>query len=198
MMLDSIARLLRRSATFLEILASRGAVRTRVVQDQLTYLDAHALRLLERQARDVESRGVEGCFLETGCALGGSSIVIASSKSPTRDFYVYDTFGMIPPPTEKDGADVHARYREIVAGQSEGIGGSTYYGYRKDLLDQVRASFVRYGLPPGENRVHFVQGLYGDTLEPPGAVAFAHIDCDWYDSVMVCLERVAPAFRRAV
>ena len=47
---------------------------------------------------------------------------------------VYDVFGMIPPPGEKDGADVHQRYATIAGGASKGIGGETYYGYRDDLL----------------------------------------------------------------
>ena len=50
---------------------------------------------------------------------------------------VYDVFGMIPPPGERDGADVHQRYATIAAGASKGIGGETYYGYRDDLLAEV-------------------------------------------------------------
>ena len=29
---------------------------------------------------------------------------------------VYDVFGMIPPPSEHDGADIHRRYETIAAG----------------------------------------------------------------------------------
>ena len=38
----------------------------------------------------------------------------------------------------------------------------------------------------------FFQGLFQDTLHPAGPVALAHIDGDWYASVMTCLERIVP------
>ena len=37
-----------------------------------------------------------------------------------------------------------------------------------------------------------VKGLYSDTLKIDSPVSLAHIDCDWFDSVMTCLERIAP------
>ena len=49
---------------------------------------------------------------------------------------VYDVFGMIPPPGEHDGADVHERYAKIAAGDARGVGGETYYGYRDDLYER--------------------------------------------------------------
>jgi len=40
-----------------------------------------------------------------------------------------------------------------------------------------------------------VKGLFDETLQllPSDRVAFAHIDCDWYDPVRLCLDRIAPA-----
>ena len=80
----------------------------------------------------------------------------------------------------------------IASGQSRGIRGDAYYGYRDDLLEAVIATFRRYGLAPEQSGVTFVRGLYEESLHPAGPVALAHIDCDWYDSVMVCLERIEP------
>ena len=37
-----------------------------------------------------------------------------------------------------------------------------------------------------------VQGLFQDTLTIEGPVALAHVDGDWYESTMTCLERIAP------
>lgn len=86
------------------------------------------------------------------------------------------------------------RYQEIVAGKSEGIGGDQYYGYMDDLKNRVEQSFKDFGLEVKDNNVTLVKGLYEDTLskKDKSPVAFAHIDCDWYDSVMVCLERITP------
>ena len=45
----------------------------------------------------------------------------------------------------------------------------------------------RRGLRPEE-----IKGLYQHTLKINSPVSFAHIDCDWYDSVMCCLTRIEP------
>jgi asparagine synthase (glutamine-hydrolysing) len=189
--MQTLIPLVRRLRTALDRLETPAVVRE-VTARKLTYLDHSALRWLAEQVATVERERVPGVMLETGCALGGSSIVIAATKAPARRLELYDVFGQIPPPSEKDGKDVHARYETIRSGKSAGIDGDTYYGYEPDLLAKVAQNFRAFGLAPEANDVHFVAGLYGDTLRPSGPVAFAHIDCDWYDSVMVCLERIVP------
>jgi hypothetical protein len=105
---------------------------------------------------------------------------------------VYDVFGMIPPPSEHAGPDVHERYATIPTGEATGVGGDTYYGYRDDLYDEVSASFTRLGVPVAEHNVELVRGLFEDTIEIDAPVAFAHLDGDWYESTMTCPERIAP------
>ena len=53
-------------------------------------------------------------------------------------------------------------------------------------------SFTRHGVPLAENNVELVKGLFQDTIDLDEPVAFAHLDGDWYESTMVCLERIAP------
>ena len=67
---------------------------------------------------------------------------MAAAKDPQREMKVYDVFGMIPEPSERDGQDVLDRYEKISAGESRGIRGETYYGYRQDLLGEVTESFT--------------------------------------------------------
>ena len=100
---------------------------------------------------ETERAGRPGLIIEAGTARGGSAIVMAAAKAPERPMKVYDVFGMIPPPTEDDGPDVHERYRKITAGEARGRGGDTYYGYRDDLYDEVTESFSRLGVPVGDN-----------------------------------------------
>jgi hypothetical protein len=107
------------------------------VSEHLSYLDRTALRTLAATVESIEAEGIPGLIVETGTARGGSAITMASAKSPDRPMKVFDVFGMIPPPGERDGADVHKRYATIAAGASKGIGGETYYGYRDDLLAEV-------------------------------------------------------------
>ena len=165
-------------------------VRT-VRAEALTYLDLAALTDLHRAVAD--RRDVPGDLVEVGCALGGSALVMAHARNPPhRPLYVYDVFGMPPPPSEGDGPDVHERYARIAGGLSEGIGGGVYYGYVSHLLERVRETFRRHGMDAASHGVTFVPGMAQDTLPASGPVAVAHIDCDRYASVRVCLERIAP------
>ncbi len=172
----------------------RGALLvTRVERARLTYLDVPALLDLRDLAQEADRQRRPGAFLEAGCALGGSAIVLAASKRRTRPLLVYDVFGMIPPPGERDGPDVMARYEEIKAGKAKGIQDDPYYGYEPGLRSTVEDNFRRFGLDLAESRVELVPGLFADTLKPSGPVALAHVDGDWYDSVAVCLRRIWPA-----
>lgn len=169
------------------------ALAERVRSERLTFLNVDNLLELRQRVQEIESAGVPGVIMEAGCALGGSAIVLASAKAVERPMQIHDVFGMIPPPGEHDGADVHARYAEIVAGDAEGFEGDTYYGYQPNLKDVVAESFTRLGFPTNEYNVQLVAGLFEDTIHPVDAIALGHIDGDWYESVKVCLERMWPA-----
>ena len=119
-------------------------------------------------------------------------MVVAAAKHPSRAFYVYDVFGMIPPPSKRDGQDAHNRYATISTSESGGIKGDEYYGYKEDLFDQVERTFSGFGYPVQEHNIHLVKGLFKDSLLVAEPVALAHLDCDWYDSVMICLQRIEP------
>ena len=75
----------------------------------------------------IEKSELSGVFIEAGCALGGSSILIATVKGKNRSLFVYDVFGMILSPIKEDTQDVHNRYKTIVKGESKGLGGDKYF-----------------------------------------------------------------------
>ena len=160
--------------------------------EHLTFLKPANLRELASIVRQVEEDGLPGLVIEAGAARGGSAIVLAAAKAPERPMKVYDVFGMIPAPGEHDGADVHERYEKIAAGDARGVGGDTYYGYRDDLYEEVTESFARLGVPVEEHNVELIRGLFEDTIRLDEPVAFAHLDGDWYESTLTCLERIAP------
>jgi O-methyltransferase len=160
--------------------------------ESLTYLSTENLGALASVVIEADRASRPGLVIEAGTALGGSAIVLAAAKSPERPMKVYDVFGMIPEPSEADGPDVHKRYERIKGGEAKGVGGQTYYGYRDDLINEVTESFSRHGVPLAENNVELVKGLFQDTIQLDEPVAFAHLDGDWYESTMVCLERIAP------
>ncbi|GAB4719684.1 TylF/MycF/NovP-related O-methyltransferase [Mycobacterium avium] len=153
-------------------------------RDRLTYLTHERLASLRRAAHDVGT--VPGAVVECGVALGGSGIWLASLLKD-REYHGYDVFDQIPPPGPQDPAKAHERYAVIASGKSKGLGEDTYYGYLGDLLDRVSASFASYNLTP-----HLHKGLFEDSLHPEWPIALAHIDCDWYEPVSVCLQRITP------
>lgn len=164
----------------------------KIMSDSLTYLDEMALIDLYETTKALSNSRGDGIIIEAGCALGGSAILIASAKDKERKFFVYDVFGMIPEPSEKDDLDVHKRYFEIKSGNAKGLDGNLYYGYRDNLFDQVVNSFSDFGYEVEQNNISLIKGLFQDTLKIDQPVLMAHIDGDWYDSVMVCLDRICP------
>lgn len=182
---------LRRARAERDLTATARVVR----RERLTYHSPERLRRLETTLSAVLREGTPGDVLEFGVALGGSAIVLAKHAHHWgRRFHGFDVFGMIPAPTsDKDDAKSKERYEVIASGRSRGIGGDTYYGYRQNLLDEVRTSFARHGIPVDGNTVELHKGQFQETWANYGgrAVAFAHIDCDWYDPVKFCLEHLA-------
>ncbi|MBL0924080.1 MAG: asparagine synthase [Sphingomonadaceae bacterium] len=175
----------------------RSPTSLKVVRDKLTYLNFEKLDRIDAACR--QTSGAEGDILEFGVALGGSGILMAKYALPPKRFFGFDVFGQIPPPTsDKDDEKSRLRYDIIQSGKSKGIRGEEYYGYRDDLLTQVSNSFAQYGVPVDGQHVILCQGIFEDTL--PGTdiqkVSLAHIDCDWYDPVALCLsfcaDRLSP------
>lgn len=186
--LTSLWRLLR-----LYISAPKTAkIIKQVHNEKLTYLGISALIDIYDQVNRLESRNIEGVFVEAGVALGGSALVIASGKTQQRPLYLYDSFEMIPPPSERDGKDAHDRYQVITSGEAHGIKGEEYYGYRRDLLEEVTKDFQRFDINPEAHKVRFIKGFYDKTMVISEPVALAHIDSDWHDSVLICLQAIVP------
>lgn len=169
---------------------------TRVLDSNLTYLPKSRLVALALLCQRLEREAVPGIMVEAGCALGGSTIVLAASKRCNRCLYVHDVFGMIPPPDKDDGADSHARYESIRSGQSRGIRGDKYYGYQVDLYSTVLGNLSKFGHSSSEENITFVKGDVEETLTLRDEVCLAHIDVDWYRPVRVCIERLAPRLAR--
>lgn len=177
----------------LSIRSPQGAqIIERVYNENLSYLEPLALIDLFEAVQSIENNHYIGLLIEAGCALGGSALVMTSAKSTERQLKVYDTFAMIPPPSESDEEDSQNRYKIISSGKAKGIKGEEYYGYVDNLLDRVKNSFSQFGMPIENHNVDLIPGLFQDTLRLNQPVALAHLDCDWYDSVLTCLQRIEP------
>lgn len=174
-------------------LAGLTQVAKTVSREKITFLTPDKLKLLESEVRNVIKAGVKGDILEFGLAWGGSAAVISQQATTDHPYHGFDVFSMIPPPTsEKDDDFSRERYEVIKAGKAEGFGGNEYYGYRKDLFGDVNKLLDRFGRAVDNKTVFLHKGLFEETWPhyKGASVAFAHIDCDWYDPVKYCLENV--------
>jgi O-methyltransferase len=156
----------------------------------LTYLSNARLISLARHVDAIIASQPEPVLMEFGVALGGSAILMTHALNHAGKglFLGYDMFGMIPAPSQSDEEDARMRYAEIAAGRSLGIKGKGYYGYEPDLLSKVRSSFSEFGLQQ-DDRYRLIAGDFRETfVSPPSQIDLMHIDCDWHDSVVFCLE----------
>lgn len=183
-------------STLIPLLRSRGlgvrALSKAIREQKITFVSRKKLRRLAQAIFTARSAVTQGIYLEAGVALGGTAVMIARLKPNTAALELYDVFGMIPPPTDKDEPDAVARYDVIASGQAKGIDGDVYYGYLPDVKQTVIDNLGRFGVNPQRDNVRLVEGVFEETLKPQDAVTFAHIDCDWYDSVVTCIDRIWP------
>jgi asparagine synthase (glutamine-hydrolysing) len=159
---------------------------------KLTYLTNKKLVNITTTCNLINEKNIPGIFIEAGCALGGSSILISKLKDNQRPFFIYDVFGIIPPPTQDDTKDVHDRYKTITEGKSKGIKGNKYYGYEDNLYEIVKTNLQNFNIDRKSESIFLIKGLLQDTMKIEEKVAFAHIDVDWYEPVITCLERIFP------
>ena len=134
--------------------------------------------------RDTLARGVPGGIAEIGVHRGGTAGLLAAvllDAGLERHLHLYDAWGALPSPTEADGRQAES--------------------YRHENIPDKLADLVEDPpRPVAEHTVHTVvgypreattyhQGWYEETLRPEGAgaLAFVHIDCDYYDSVRLAL-----------
>lgn len=169
----------------------RSLIKT-ILHKKLTYLSKARLACILLSLKDIKAKNLKGSVIEAGCALGGSSILISKFKRNEADFSIYDVFGMIPPPSDKDDELVHKRYNTILKGESSGLGGELYYGYEENLYDKVLENFEDFNVNVKESNISLVKGLVQDTMNINEPIVFAHIDVDWYDPVKTCLEQIWP------
>lgn len=133
---------------------------------------------LYRMVRYINHSGLSGAIVECGVWKGGSAAMMAAAcrdSGVERDFWLFDSFEGLPPPSEKDNAVERASYFE---------------GWNKGSIVSVERVFRKLGLPL--ERVQFVKGWFEQTIPTAdvGPIALLHIDADWYDSVTLVLDQL--------
>jgi hypothetical protein len=158
---------------------SLGCLAWSLKRDQKTYLGYQQLLSLTQSFRLVMARRRRALHVaEFGVGRGGSATLLGWLVARYGGTLVlYDVFGRIPPPTERDGTRAQERYEAIL--NKEGMG---YYGNVPGLMDVIKGELSAVC---SLSRVEFVVGRYEDTLgnlDQRRAFDLVHIDCDWYQS----------------
>ena len=163
-----------------------------VLMRNITYCATESkLKVIAEAVADIASRQVPGVYLEAGVALGGSAIVIASAKPVATKLHLFDLFEMLPEPGERDEPRAHEIYRQFLAGnRTDPIDRNYLTGVRNGLLQTVQHNLAVHGIDPFADNLEFHKGDFRDTLFVAEPIAFAHIDCDWYEGITLCLGRL--------
>ncbi len=140
-----------------------------------TLLDRPRLDNLYKVALYLEEEGIEGSFVECGTMNGGSAGLIAS-VGKNRQLWLLDSWDGLPEPTRydvKQNGEKGSRGR--VKGSKEKV--------EELFFDKLQSS---------RDKVHLIEGWFNDTIpshiDKIGKIALLHLDCDYYESVKLCLE----------
>lgn len=114
----------------------------------------------------IAEQAEEGCFVEVGVYRGGTAYYLNEiAIEQGRKLYLYDTFDGIP-------------YQDEVMGDRHRVG---------DFSDTSMAEVVA-AVP----EAIVVKGLFPASIIPMPPVAFAHIDCDQYQSIIDSVHALRP------
>lgn len=142
-----------------------------ISRDRINALTPNVLRVCLEQ--------VPGDFVEVGCYRGATSVWLRSLLDcvgdERRTVHVFDSFQGLPKPKTVD-LD-HVGEGDLVASPEDVLNIHEKWGKRQPVVHP---------------------GWFRDTLhgELPDQIAFAYLDGDFYDSIMVSLEQCVPRMAR--
>ena len=135
-----------------------------------SWLSEARLRALWDSVSTIINDGVPGAVVECGCATGGSAALLGLALRGRRKLYIFDGFQGLPEPSERDPDRAKAQ---------------RFVGHCHCSQAEVEAYLSGLGV-----EATIVPGMYADThpADEPSEIALLHVDCDFHDSVLLCLE----------
>lgn len=136
---------------------------------------------------EMVDRGIEGDIVECGVWRGGCSIAMAIAQrfafgSVRKRVHLFDSFQGLPKASIKDGPKAAAWQADTAS--------PLYFDNCKASVRQLRRALNRHGI---ERDCTIWEGMFDDTLrsfkEP---IALLRLDCDWYYSMLTCLNYLMP------
>ena len=126
-----------------------------------------------------QRRHVNGCVVECGVWRGGMTAGIAEVLGADREYFLFDSFEGLPPPTAMDG--------EMATAWQKDTQSPTYYDNCRAPIEFAEQAMA---LSPAR-KYKIVKGWFDDTLPkfvPPCPIAILRLDGDWYASTLLALE----------
>ncbi|MBC8166519.1 MAG: class I SAM-dependent methyltransferase [Bryobacteraceae bacterium] len=126
-------------------------------------------------------RDVSGLVVECGVWRGGMIAGMARILGPKREYILCDSFEGLPPGGEKDG--------EAAIAWQLATHSPFYFDNCKAEEELARAAMA---LSRAGN-FQCIKGWFKETLplfRPKQEIAILRLDCDWYESIKVCLEHL--------
>jgi O-methyltransferase len=148
-----------------------------LISDQVT---PGGVGVVWRELERVLRSAIPGAIVEFGCYAGTTSVFIRRlldehNQSSQREFHVYDSFAGLP---EKRSQDQSAAGVNFTAGK--------LHVSKKTFLQVFQAAHLQ---PPLIHKGWFDQLTSADV---PEQIAFAFLDGDFYNSILVSLQLVWP------
>jgi O-methyltransferase len=149
-----------------------------------TLMSARNLTTIYREGQRILNCGIQGDFVEIGVHRGGSAGILASliKQEEDRQLHLFDRWGDLPEPTERDGNRYDEYRRDRIPDKLATLRDRPPLDDVRQLVEEI------IEFPP--QRLHYYAGWYSDTLDDysGGPIAFASLDCDYYESVKLALD----------
>jgi hypothetical protein len=158
-----------------------------------TMVSEAGIALVAREAVRLIAEKIPGVLVECGVWKGGSSLAMLLAQRMVfgrvvRPVYLLDSFEGLPPVTARDGPLANDWQRQANP--------TTFHDNCRASREELTATLNRLGFTAEEARV--IPGWFEQTVPDLAAalqadgIALLRLDGDWYDSTMVCLERLVP------
>ena len=124
-----------------------------------------------------------GAIVECGTWRGGMIAGTVSVLGNTRTYYLFDSFEGLPDAKAIDGLNANK--------WQEDKDSALYFNNCKAEFEEAQIAMKI----SRASHVHIIKGWFNDTLDTfPGnmSIAVLRLDGDWYDSTMICLNRLYP------
>ena len=167
-----------------------------VKRERLTYLSSEKLYRLEAAVGRALDCGTTGSVTEFGIALGGSAIILATiARRHERTFHGFDVWY---DPGSFCGRSSAQRRFETIDSVTRKASAAMSITDTGRIYNEVCKSFQSHAVLVYGLTVQLHRGLFSDTLPalPTQRIAAAHVDCDWYEPVKLCLNQNTKAIRQ--